>query len=448
MKKNLILPLEIKDRELWGALSMTKLFVKKKWTIYLGQKQQLFPFIKCFSSSVWFLKSIVPGEFSLLKKIKKNNHFISTLDIEGLNPMPGKLGVHARFSENTIEIADQIFFWSKYACEQVTNEFLIKKKKYLISGSPNSDAWKYFKNEKNKKILFLTSFPLYNNYDKKLIKRVYYDNFKKNHISDKNLKNQFIIHKEGFKDYKKILIKLLKKNFQVTIRPHPSEKKESWENIAKNYKNASISKNKDINDEISKHGTIIHFNSTAAIQSAYYKKNIIMYFPKKYFKFRYSISPITLNVSLLCRNIEQLIKNVNNNKKKTHDLKNFIHFSKKKTLFSTNKIFKKINNKFKGTIESKDFFQVRSLLDFIIYEGKQKIAFIFAIILKTFKIKKSRFYIQLNRNKFVKYKWNSLTENEIKKKLKFLKTNSKDLENLVIKRHFSGAFKIYDKRYN
>ena len=58
-----------------------------------------------------------------------------------------------------------------------------------------------------------------------------------------------------------------------------------------------------------------------------------MYFPKKYFKFRYSISPITLNVSLLCRNIEQLIKNVNNNKKKTHDLKNFIPFRKRKLYF-------------------------------------------------------------------------------------------------------------------
>ena len=41
----------------------------------------------------WFLKSIVPGQLLNIKKNKKKINFISTLDIEGLNPMPGKLGV-------------------------------------------------------------------------------------------------------------------------------------------------------------------------------------------------------------------------------------------------------------------------------------------------------------------------------------------------------------------
>ena len=81
------------------------------------------------------------------------------------------------------------------------------------------------KNEKNIEFYFYSSFPLYNNYDKKLIIGDITIIFPKNHISDKSEIN-LLYTKEGFKDYKKILIKLLKKNFQVTIRPHPSVKKE------------------------------------------------------------------------------------------------------------------------------------------------------------------------------------------------------------------------------
>ena len=59
----------------------------------LVKKQQIWPFIDYFSSCVWYLKSIVPGEIKTLKQIKQNNNFITSLDVEGLILSNGEYGV-------------------------------------------------------------------------------------------------------------------------------------------------------------------------------------------------------------------------------------------------------------------------------------------------------------------------------------------------------------------
>ena len=86
MTKNLIIPLEIQKRELNPAINLVIEALKKNWTVFIGQKQQLFPFIKTLPKSVWYLKSIVPGEHTLIKKIYSSKHLITTMDIEGLIP--------------------------------------------------------------------------------------------------------------------------------------------------------------------------------------------------------------------------------------------------------------------------------------------------------------------------------------------------------------------------
>ncbi len=114
MRKKLVIPIEIKSRELLPALYLSKIFLKNDWDVYIGQKQQIFPYIKIFSESVFFLKSIVPGEKTLIQKIKRAGHFIATSDPEGLSPNPpGILSVPSRFSDETIELTDIIFFWGK-----------------------------------------------------------------------------------------------------------------------------------------------------------------------------------------------------------------------------------------------------------------------------------------------------------------------------------------------
>ena len=61
MEKKLILPVEIKSRELDATIVLAIEAIKRGWTVYLGQKQQIWPMIELMQGSVYFLKSIVPG---------------------------------------------------------------------------------------------------------------------------------------------------------------------------------------------------------------------------------------------------------------------------------------------------------------------------------------------------------------------------------------------------
>ena len=145
--KNLIIPIEIKHREILGAISLSYSALNNGWTVFLGQKSQIFPFIPFFYKSIWFLKSIVPGEISNLIKIKKYGHKLTTLDVEGLILSNGDFGPIKRYSEQTIELAEAIFYWGAEShYEPVKKVFPNIKNKSFVTGSPIVDTWFLEKN--------------------------------------------------------------------------------------------------------------------------------------------------------------------------------------------------------------------------------------------------------------------------------------------------------------
>ena len=65
--KFLVIPIEIQKRELLPACNILIEAINKGCSVIIGQKQEIFPFIEKLPSSTWYLKSIVPGEISLLE---------------------------------------------------------------------------------------------------------------------------------------------------------------------------------------------------------------------------------------------------------------------------------------------------------------------------------------------------------------------------------------------
>ena len=135
-KKNLIIPIELKNREIDGAVCLASEALKMGWRVIIGQKQQIWPFTKTFSPSFFYLKAIVPSDEQNLRIIKEAKHCISTLDVEGLVLGKEPLGIVRRFSKETIKLADLIFYWGNYQYEKVKQVFPQVKKKSIITGSP------------------------------------------------------------------------------------------------------------------------------------------------------------------------------------------------------------------------------------------------------------------------------------------------------------------------
>ena len=74
------------------------------------------------------------------------------------------------------------------------------------------------------------------------------------------------------------------------IRPHPAENPLTWENFCQNYKNVVIDNKTNLIEQINNSYKVIHFNSTAGIQSLVQGKMLICIFQKR--KFLNLSSPI------------------------------------------------------------------------------------------------------------------------------------------------------------
>lgn len=464
--KKIVIPYEIQSRELGGAICLAKVFIQNGWTVYIGQKQELFPFIDNFDRSVWFLKSIVPGELKFLKKVK-TKHFIATSDPEGLTPNPlGILSIPSRFSSNTIKLADVIFFWGKSYYNEFKKIYGDYENKLFIVGSQIFDYWKgKVKEKKNitekKTILITSSFSLTNTIDGidnvSLMADNYKDGLKKEHIQ--LLRLQTKIQKKGLNSYIKLLEQMnakLKKDFKIIFRPHPSENINYWEKICKKLTNIKIEINNTENvlDQISKSTFIINFGSTLTHQIRLANK-ICIYFPKlKKSILKSCFNEDIANLSINIEDPNELVQRLNDGTLKDLKSKNNLEFiiedfHNDDILNSSKKIFQTIDKKFTHIKKkNKDPFKSNflSLINFYIYNFKNIFAKFLAIYFSFIPYIRNRFGLQLWRlNPKNHYKAKKLTLEQFREEFFEIKDIT-DKNKIIFDRHFSGFFRIYKKK--
>lgn len=455
--KQLIIPYEVKEREIEGACRLSISFLKRGWKVYIGQKQKIFPFINQFKNSLWFLKSIVPGELSLLKRIKKNENVIMTQDIEGLATYNDKYGIISRFSKPTILLTDFIFFWGKNYLNRVKNFFKVPGKNFYCVGSPYADGWflnkKKKKNKYNKKkILVATSFTLANSRYLTDHSKLALDNLgslkgKEQEFSKNYHKKILKFYKIGFVKYKIILdqIFLKNKNFNFYLKPHPAENFATWKKYVSKFKNVYFEKEANLINSLKDKDLLIHYNSTSCFAAELNNINSYMFYPKKEYPQLFK---------LISNQIKQ-ISNIVIDEKKILDLKSLLLHKKKikknYNIFenlrpnyspnSSERIFKIVNKKIKFNLDlSTDIFNFQSYFNFFIYKLKNNLAFFFG------HIGVRRFKSATFRSKIVSYyKFKTLEYEELLYLFKKISKN-KFASKLNFKRNFNGVYKISIKK--
>ena len=296
IEKTLFIPMEIFDRELGGALTLSKVAIENNWRVIIGGKSSIFPYLSKFRNSpgVFFLKSIVPGETHIQKKIIDYGHKITSLDVEGLVPSAGTEGVKIRYSKESINLSDYLFFWGRSGYETVKSVFPSIKEKSDITGSPIIDYFNIISKSKKKPnlktILIATSCGSANhisgtNYSK----RALYSAAKNLSDVDKAKIEEELLLDEFIFNYWKDFVPMLAKKFydyKIILRPHPSESKIFWVKYFKNFSNISIERGGPITDSILNSSAFIHYNSTAAVTSVILNTPTFMPIPrfKKDFK--------------------------------------------------------------------------------------------------------------------------------------------------------------------
>jgi len=264
-----------------GGILLAINAIKDGWQVILGGKASIFPNLSRFKKmpGVFLLKSIVPGEIHVQKNILKYGHKITSLDVEGLVPSNGEAGVRLRYSEESIQLTDYLFFWGIKHYESVYKVYPIIKNKSIISGSPIIDDimlkrkdMAKIKLTKLKKILVATSCGYSNHisgkdYSKRMTENALGKNL--DPIELKKINNEMTLDEIIFCFWKEFIPELSNEfpDIEIIVRPHPSEDKEFWEKFLKSCKNVKINKIGSINDQMVDIDAFIHFNSTTTITS-------------------------------------------------------------------------------------------------------------------------------------------------------------------------------------
>ena len=191
---------------------------------------------------VFLLKSIVPGELHI-QKIIAGGHRVASLDVEGLVPSNGEEGVKLRYSEDTINFTDILFFWGNDDFELAKSIYPTIQDKSLQSRSPIIDhinlvgqTFSEKNKNKNKTIFVATSCGYANHISGKNYSLRTTEQASGGNLSEKELnkiKDEILLDEMIFEFWKEFIPELSKRfnECKIIIRPHPSENKIFWKNI-------------------------------------------------------------------------------------------------------------------------------------------------------------------------------------------------------------------------
>ena len=268
----LVIPYEIVVREIDGAVLLAHLYSRYGGKTLIGQKSSLFPLIPCLKGSIWFLKSIVPGEIYLSKKLKDNNCRILSYDVEGLVPSEGAVGILQRFSEESLSYVDQHFCWSFDEYQRYISVFPHLKDKFSVSGIPIQESWDHYCFDKSsiskRNILLVSSFPFacsqsldYNIEQSKSCSNSFAE-------KESHLLKEISMQKDGYFLTKQLLDYLIDHDFHVTIRKHPAEIENLWKSYLASPNVSFDSGIQPIAKSICENSNVICFNSTVSVQAS------------------------------------------------------------------------------------------------------------------------------------------------------------------------------------
>ena len=322
-QKYLYIPLELFHRELNGAVLLSVIAAESGWRVVFGPKRFLLPIFDVLPRGIFFPKSVVPGEEPQFIKLKKYGHKIASVDAEGLITDNGEVGVVRRYSQKTVDLSSQLFFWGSEQFNQASN-FLDFNQKGIITGSPLFDYWRLQKSIYKKKldlisndkktILIASSFGMVNHVTglgetphlqiSSAGKEVYEKHFD-------YLRETVEVKKITFKEFKIIvseLIESLGDKYNIVLRPHPSEDIEEWKSITNNHENISIQSGGSISSLLLDCDILIHSDSTTSIEGFYYGKNIISIVPTGLSDEQMKVlNPYILEVSNVCSSSKEII---------------------------------------------------------------------------------------------------------------------------------------------
>ena len=298
-KKWIVLRLETKSREFQSRTLLAYHLVKRGYGVIItrdyGDKSTLFP------KGLYLVNNIFKTNQTLLDKIKKQGSEIIVLDEEGLVYV-NKYQYLKRVPKENLDKINKFLCYGKEQHDLLVKTYPEHKDKFEITGNPRINLLnKMFDNIEIEKVenirrkhapyfLIVSNFAKVNLFgaDKKTESRYnkifkkYLDlEFFKNEKDVEEFKSSFDHINTIFESFLEIVELLVRKfpTYKVVVRPHPSEDRKIWDDIARKYTNLEIIYEGNLTEWIKGSELVIQNGCTSAIESLFINKNCISYRP-------------------------------------------------------------------------------------------------------------------------------------------------------------------------
>jgi surface carbohydrate biosynthesis protein len=306
--KEVMLPIEIKRRELTGKILLSLRLAKRGHSIFLGSMDQ-YTAIDQIKPDVCFDLSAVnrEGRRSRLRRLKQCGVTTIILDTEG--SAFGELdNFRPRVSNEILRYTDFYCAWGSKSADIALDEKKDSDTKVRITGNPRFDLLQ----EPIRQVYFSEAENIYKKYGDYIL---FNTNFSINHV-DIDHNKQFALT-DPTKKYKKqsILIGefisaigVLSRELtdhSIVVRPHPSEDSSLYQRLLNPYENVFVEKKGEVRPWIMASDAVIHNSCTTGVTSALLGTPVFAYIPQDI-----TLSSIPNEVSRKCYTLSELTEEV------------------------------------------------------------------------------------------------------------------------------------------
>lgn len=296
MKKPwLYIPIETKVRELHGKILLACFAAIKGFNVILGSKNDINSRSSFLPKGIIFNVGLAKNLGKNSKKYKKFGHKVASIDEEGIVTLNDDLYLRHRVSEDTLNVTDMFFCWGKRQASIIEKKSKQTSCKLYITGNSRFDLLRQeyrvvfsetvqeIREKYGKFFLINTNFGHGNHFagDDFLI-----DSLKEKGWMDNSSDKKFFF--ENIKWQKKMLsefvtmIPLVAKNFKdynIIVRPHPSENHNFWNEITRMYPNVLVVYDGNIIPWLIATEALIHNGCTTAVEAFVLGTKVIAYRP-------------------------------------------------------------------------------------------------------------------------------------------------------------------------
>ncbi len=295
LTKWLIIPVEIKVRELDAKLWLTWASLQRGYSVVVGSIRQVERYEDRLPSGIYFAKDIAPSREAQLRRLKGRHRAIVCQD-EETTIAKGSYEVFfdQRVSSESLELTKYFYCWGPGDKESLANLHGWAGDKLLATGSPRVDLWR----------------PELRDYHASTVDRIHAkygsyifiaSNFGANNISTEEevigigkktgglrddaavqrLARGFAFGRELFSHFKQAP-QILAEAFPETtivIRPHPIENPAAWEAAVRGIPNVHVLFEGTITPWLLGARAVLHNSCTSAIEAALLNRPVVSFMP-------------------------------------------------------------------------------------------------------------------------------------------------------------------------